>query len=208
MPGRPLNVGPLCGGGRRLIAILANTITADMGMIPGLAFVGPGLGLPLSLLAAFIERPFYSAGGVRVNAIWYSLQANLVSLAVGFVLCLAFGVLMAAVGLQASDAAFFIAWPIIAVICSILIERMYIASRSPRLSWAWAAAGNILSAAICVAILFSVVWIRERYPEAARVVRPYNTPLNVLAFVGSGIVFVTSFIVPRRSRKAGDPATT
>jgi hypothetical protein len=188
--------------------MLANTITADTGLIPGFAFVGPGLGLPLSLLAAFIERPFYSAGGVRANAIWYSLQANLVSLAAGFVLCLAFGVLMAAVGLQASDAAFFIAWPIVAVFCSVLIERMYIASRSPRLSWAWTAAGNILSAGICVAILFSVVWVRARYPGAARVVRPYNTPLNVLALAGSAIVYVISFVVPRRRRKAGESATT
>jgi hypothetical protein len=38
--------------------ILANTITADMGMIPGLTFAGPAMGLPLSVLAAFIERPF------------------------------------------------------------------------------------------------------------------------------------------------------
>ena len=39
---------------RDQMRILANTITADMGMIPGLAFVGPAMGLPLSVLAAFV----------------------------------------------------------------------------------------------------------------------------------------------------------
>ena len=39
-----------------MIPVLANTITADMGLIPGFAFVGPGMGLPLSVLASFIER--------------------------------------------------------------------------------------------------------------------------------------------------------
>lgn len=67
---------------------LANTITADMGMIPGLAFVGPAMGLPLSVLAAFVERPFYTLAGVKRHTIWYSLQANLVSLGVGFLAAL------------------------------------------------------------------------------------------------------------------------
>jgi len=56
--------------------ILANTITADMGLIPGLAFVGPAMGLPLSVLAAFIERPFYTRAGVERQMIWYSLQST------------------------------------------------------------------------------------------------------------------------------------
>jgi hypothetical protein len=49
---------------------LANTITAEMGLIPGLAFVGPAMGLPLSVLAAFVERPFYSLAGVRHRTLW------------------------------------------------------------------------------------------------------------------------------------------
>ncbi len=38
--------------------LLANSIAADAGLIPGLAIFGPAMGLPLSVLAAFIERPF------------------------------------------------------------------------------------------------------------------------------------------------------
>lgn len=64
--------------------MLANTITADMGLVPGCALIGPAMGLPLSVLAAFLERPFYSAAGIKRGAIWYSLQANLISLLVGY----------------------------------------------------------------------------------------------------------------------------
>ena len=40
-----------------------------MGLIPALAFVGPAMGLPLSVLAAFIERPFYTRAGVERQTI-------------------------------------------------------------------------------------------------------------------------------------------
>jgi hypothetical protein len=65
-----------------MTVILANVITSDMGLIPGLAIAGPALGLPLSVLASFLERPFVSLAGVRRHAIWYSLQANCISLLV------------------------------------------------------------------------------------------------------------------------------
>jgi hypothetical protein len=58
------------------MSILANTITADMGMISGLAFVGPAMGLPLSVLASFVERPFYALAGVKHHTIWYSLRSS------------------------------------------------------------------------------------------------------------------------------------
>jgi len=80
----------------RMTPILANTITADMGLIPGLALAGPALGLPLSVFAAFLERPFISLAGVCSDAIWYSLQANFVSLLIGYVGLIAAAVMMTA----------------------------------------------------------------------------------------------------------------
>ena len=180
--------------------VLANTITADMGLIPGLAFVGPAMGLPLSVLAAFIERPFYSRGGVPAHAIWYSLQANLVSLLAGFVLLLVFGCLASAVGLGASDTAFFLAWPLLAVCLSSVIERAYIARRlgSRGVSWAWAAAGNVLSAAVCVGMLVAIGWLRTNRPGLRLLVQPYALAMNILALVGSCAVFAFAFFVTRR----------
>ena len=190
--------------------ILANSLTADMGLIPGLAFVGPAMGLPLSVLAAFVERPFYSLAGVRRPTIWYSLQANLVSLGVGFVATM--------IQIIVTDAmkryyALFEEWPFIAVCISILVERWYlqIRLRPDRVKWGWTALGNILSAALCVGILFLVVYLRAEFPGLRRALAPYVVPLWCVAFMGSAVLFVASFILPRRKttpdvRVVGEPA--
>jgi hypothetical protein len=177
--------------------ILANTITADMGMIPGMAFVGPAMGLPLSVLAAFVERPFYSLAGVRRHAIWYSLQANLVSLGVGFVATLTATFVTDAAG---NYSAIFEVWPFFAVCVSIAVERWYLQRRARPdiVKWGWTALGNILSAALCVGILYLVVYLRVALPELRYALRPYAWPLHVFAFVGSAILFAFAFMRPGR----------
>lgn len=176
---------------------LANTITADMGLIPGLAFVGPAIGLPLSVMAAFVERPFYTLAGLRDRTIWYSLQANLVSLAAGF-----FGTLIAA---GITDAmreyyALFEVWPFLAVCVSVLVERTYLQRRTrpTRVAWSWTAVGNILSAALCVGILFLIVELRAAFPHLRRDLAPYTAVLQGFALVGSAGLFVTSFLMTRK----------
>jgi hypothetical protein len=190
--------------------ILANTITADMGMIPGLAFVGPAMGLPLSVLAAFVERPFYSLASVNRHTIWYSLQANLVSLGVGFVATL---IAAAVTDSMRQYNALFEVWPFLAVCVSIVVERWYLQSRAHPdvVKWGWAALGNILSAALCVGVLFLVVDLRGAFPELRQTLRPYAGPLQIFAFVGSTALFVASFIRPRKKETApavvvGEPA--
>ncbi len=181
--------------------LLANVITADMGLLPGLAFVGPALGLPLSVLAAVVERPFYSRGGVGgQKAIWYSLQANLISLVVGFVLLLVFGLLASAVGLGASDATFFLVWPIVAIGLSSVIERAHLVRRSgePDISWPWVIAGNVVSAAACFTLLFPIQWVREHHAHWANMLRPHAPALQVGAGIASLIVFGFAFHAGRR----------
>ena len=183
--------------------VLANTITADMGMIPGMAFAGPAMGLPLSVLAAFLERPFYSLAGVKRDAIWYSLQANLVSLGVGFG-----ATLLAALVTDSMRQyrAMFEVWPFLAVCVSIVVERLYLRRRiRPGASgWGWSALGNILSAAACVGILYSVLYLRSSAPGLRQTLAPYAGSLQALALVGSGALFVVSFIRPRRTGGACD----
>jgi hypothetical protein len=190
--------------------ILANTITADMGMIPGLAFVGPAMGLPLSVLAAFVERPFYSLAGVRRHTIWYALQANLVSLGVGFVATLTAA---AVTGSLRQYYALFEVWPFLAVCVSIVAERWYlqIRARPAVVTWGWTALGNILSAALCVGVLFLVIYLRAVFPAMRQTLHPYAGPLQVVAFVGSATLFVVSFLRPRASTRGetavvGEPA--
>ncbi len=81
---------------------LADTITADMGFLPGMELIGPAFGWP-----------FYFAAGVREKTIWYSLQANCVSLFLGYVCAVpAIGILDAIF----RDAGVFLLWPVCAVV--------------------------------------------------------------------------------------------
>jgi hypothetical protein len=182
--------------------IVANTITADMGMIPGFAFVGPGMGLPLSVLAAFVERPFYSRAGVNRHTIWYSLQANLVSLLVGF------AAMLLAVLLSNANPASLTAWPLLAVCVSIVIERWYLQRRvrPVRVSWGWTAVGNVVSAALCVGVALLVADLRSHFPGLRGVLHSYVMPLEVFAFVGSAALFVVAFLQPRKRSVAKDVA--
>ncbi len=196
-----------------MILVLANTITADMGLIPGLAFVGPGMGLPLSVLASFIERPFYSRAGVGSHTIWYSLQANLVSLFVGFFALIVCGFLGSAVftSVASSDMALVLLWPFVAVAVSTVVERGYIGSRlrTGGLGWGWSAAGNVVSAASCVVLLFCVAGLRDGCPQLVAFLRPAVWPLWWASFGGSAVLFVVSFVATRRPRvRRGSPATT
>jgi len=180
--------------------VLANTITADMGMIPGLGFLGPAMGLPLSVLAAVVERPFYTLAGVRRNTIWYSLQANLVSLGVGFV-----GTLVAA---PMGDAMYTV-WPFLAVAVSIVVERNYLQRRvSPNVViWEWTILGNMLSAALCVAILYFIVYLRNAYPAWDHRMRPYAPTIQVITFFGCAAAFAYSFLWPK-AKATADPSSS
>jgi hypothetical protein len=184
-----------------MIAILANTITADMGLIPGLAMVGPAMGLPLSVLAAFLERPFVSLSGLRGrrDAIWFSLQANFVSLLVGYGGLLAAAIIDDAFNLWGPNDPLFTVCQFVAVAISIFVERTYIAGRlrDVRIGWGWMILGNILSAAACISLLMLVGYVRQWAPELRRAVTPYHNVLQALAGLGSLALFAVAFMRTR-----------
>ena len=130
-------------------ALFGNVIGAEVGMIPGFAFVGPLFGLPVSVLAAFIERPFVSRAGVGREAIWRSLQANLVSLVVGYVLVFLLLPLAMSFGPAAMLA------PVAAIAASSFIEFKYLQHQTPLRvdGWFLIAAGNVASGIVCVFIM-------------------------------------------------------
>jgi hypothetical protein len=185
----------------RMTPILANTITADMGLIPGLALAGPALGLPLSVFAAFLERPFISLAGVRSDAIWYSLQANFVSLLIGYVGLIAAAVIDDALRLWGPNDPVFTVWPFVAVAISVVTERYYLVARTrtQRVRWGWIIVANVLSAAACIGLLVLVIFIRSEFPTLRRAVTPYHGALQLLAGVGSGAIFLTAFVTPKKS---------
>jgi hypothetical protein len=184
-----------------MMLILANTITADMGLIPGMAFVGPAMGLPLSVFASFLERPFVSLAGVRRNAIWYSLQANFCSLLVGYVGMFAAAIIDDALRLWGPNDPLFTVWPFIAVGISVLVEHFYLSARAGagRVRWGWILLANVLSAAACIGLLALIIYLRGEYPALRRAVTPYHGLLPLLAGVGSAALFVAAFFIPKKS---------
>lgn len=173
--------------------LLANSIAAEAALLPGLAITGPAFGLPLSVLAGFLERPFVSRAGIPTHALWYSLQANLASLLVGYVCTLVvIPILLDPVGAL-------LVWPIVALAISIFVEGGYLYLCNPtgfQKPW-WIVAGNVFTAAVCVGIMFFVAWAREQYMDESRSLAPYEQGLSIFAGVASICVFLWSFVAAR-----------
>lgn len=178
--------------------LFANSIAADAGLIPGLAIFGPALGLPLSVLAAFLERPFFSRAGVTQHTIWYSLQANFVSLLVGYVATLcALPLLMSPLALVLG-----VFWPFIAIAISVCTERLYMKAvgTSNRVTWGMVTLGNIFSAFASIAILALVVVLRQQYPQVRGALQEYQPAMNIAVALASFGLFVVSFVATSKSR--------
>jgi hypothetical protein len=185
-------------------ALLANSIAADAGLIPGLAIFGPAMGLPLSVLAAFIERPFVTRSGFERNAIWFSLQANFVSLLIGYfatmvVIPLVMSPSVDLVGLV---------WPFLAVGISIATERLYLTMRLRHgvVPWAPITWGNIISALTCIAVMVIAATLRDAAPQLSADLREHETAMNVSVAVASLLLLVGSFAA--RAPQHGPQLTT
>lgn len=172
--------------------LLANAIAADAGLIPGLAIFGPAMGLPVSVLAAFIERPFVTRAGFGKSAIWFSLQANFVSLLVGYA-----ATLVVIPFVMSPNIWIGLVWPFLAVGISIVTERQYLnAQLSPtRVRWLPIAVANVFSAASCIAVLIVAANLRSMNRHWAIELKPYEVPLTVIAATASLALLVGSFFV-------------
>ena len=194
----PLNSGRYAAypaEGTRMITpcpILANAITADMGFLPGLALVGPAFGLPLSVLAAMLERPFYARAGVARWAIWYSLQANFASLLAGCLLLPAAMIALSAVGPL---------WMPVSVFLSIVIERKYLKWRAGGFDggWKWVGWANVFSALALVGVLLLTTPFATDQTKLA--LFPYQKNLTYFGIAASLAAFAASFIVPAMGRR-------
>jgi hypothetical protein len=178
-----------------LLPTLADVITADMGFLPGFALFGPAFGLPLSVLAAVLERPFYTRAGITKWTIWFSLQANLISLLAGYLMLpIALGAVYSSVGLL---------WLPIAIVLSTVIERSYLnwLTGGPGLDrgWYWTSWANIASALAIVGVLMFAMCFNT--PEIRQWLRPHRTTLEIAGISISVLVFLTAFVVPVIGRR-------
>jgi hypothetical protein len=165
-------------------AALANAISPVL-YVPGLVLISPLVGLPATLAAAVLERPFVSLAGIQRHAIARSIRANLLSWLVG----LPFSFF--AVASPGEGALLFFA--ILAVLISIAIEGGYylrvLERQGAVLRFRWVVAANVLSSALLIGLSFAPGILRSRYPRLEFVVEPHQPTLYwILAAISVALV--------------------
>ncbi len=160
---------------------------APLVFAPGFVPLGMLLALPATLLAAVIERPFYTRTGIGAHAIWYSMQANFVSLVAGIFLL---PVTLATMPLGS----------VLAVAISVIIEWWYLAWQCPRrcTSWGWMIGANVISSIVLLVLPgISFTLADDRSPL---ILRPTGTPFDWPHWATGGVcllAFIFSFLAPR-----------
>lgn len=171
---------------------LANFVSVVVCFVPGFQTLSLWYALPLSVLAAALERPFVTRAGVSRHAFCASLQANAVSTLIGFLFVLA--------AHAAVHSSYGLLWILFAVSVSITAEGFYYLvmaiPRGGELKWRWIIAGNLFSS---VAILFVpalVPLVNAWNPELRWEVEPYEDLLPIWGAIGSSVLFVLGFLLP------------
>ncbi len=155
---------------------MANGMSPIAGFWPGMFLLSPLLGIPATLLAAFLERPFVTAAGVRRYALALSIRANLLSWAVGAVIVF---VLFAMDSYGVLGIYFFASVPL-----SIWIEGSYLrraaAQRGDTADWGMIVLANIVSGTALMVIGAFAISLGENDPLLGWRLRPYQVPLMVI----------------------------
>ena len=154
--------------------------------------------LALTVVAAVVERPFYSAGGIRQHAIWYSIRANVVSA----VICVLF-VYPALVIVRGFDPEPH--WLAFIVLVSTLIERRELrAYTQVRLSFGRVLIANVASGAVW--LLFGVLLNAADKPHLRVTVQPYQATFSLILAVGCMLAVVAAFVIPFVARRRNTPS--
>jgi hypothetical protein len=174
----------------------ANTIAPSAGFFPGFLPLALWMALPASVLAAFLERPFVARYGVAHDCLWYSLQANLVSLAVGY-LTMPFA-LIAVYSIPPL-------WSVVAVSISIYCEGIYYQIFAPRRpgQWKrrWIVWGNIWSSLALLSIPVIAEALKKARPSLVWYVEPHHDTLLWGSVAASIVLFVAAWVVPAVKRR-------
>jgi hypothetical protein len=175
--------------------VLANVLAPTAYFWPGMIPMTVGLALPASVLAAFVERPFVSRAGIRQYAIWYSLQANFVSLAIGYItMPIGIWVLYMAGPL----------WSVIAIALSVVSEGWYYRWRALHgvpLRWGYLICGNLLSSVVLVVLPYIAIEINQARPMLIWEYESYFDSLLRWTLLGSLVMFALAFIAPTLLRR-------
>ena len=170
----------------------ANTISPYVWFWPGIVSIALPYALPASLLAALIERPFLTAGGISERALLVSLRANFLSTLVGLLLIPIGWPALYALGPL---------WCVIALGISCGVELSYIRRFVAPFSWGRMIAANVVSSVVLMILPPIALTLKQHEPTWAWSVAPYERSLMVWSSVVSLGVFLVSFACPMRDRK-------
>jgi hypothetical protein len=166
----------------------ANSLSPYVYFWPGVIWTAIEYAFPASILAAFIERPFYTRSGITGSTLWYSLQANFVSTIVG--------ILLIPIGYPALYTLGPL-WSVVAFGISCLVEFAYLSWKTGEPpSIRWFVAGNATSALVLVLIPPVAIHLRETYYDATSTLDPYSASMMWSATIGSLVLFLASFLIP------------
>lgn len=185
------------------VALFADSSAPVAFFLRGFHFFTLACALQGTVLAAVLERPFVSKAGITEHAIWYSLQANLVSGLIGLVCA---PVAITAV-LEVP-----LLWPftaIVAVIISTYSEgtyyRWFALEQGQSLQWGWIAFANFFSSFVLfmfAPLLADFVYFHpNRYNRWVSTVEPFQAQILWSSLTACVAALVWSFVVTTRAQR-------
>ena len=166
----------------------ANSLSPYVYFWPGIISITLVYAFPASLLAAFIERPFLTAAGIKRRPLVLSLRANFLSTIAG--------ILLIPIGYPALYTIGPL-WCIAAFGVSCAVEIFYLRRFSHQsFTWGWAAGGNALSSAALMILPPIAIAIRQNNYQLAWSLEPHQAWMAWSALGVSVALFLASFTWP------------
>jgi len=163
----------------------ANSLSPYIYFWPGVISISFVYAFPASLLAAFLERPFLTAAGIRRSALVFSLRANFLSTVVG--------ILLVPIG---QPALFTIGplWSVVAFGVSCVVEIFYLRRYSgQRFTWGRVIGGNAVSSVVLMVLPPIGLIIGQAYMKWGWSFESHEGWLTWSAMAASVAVFLASF---------------
>lgn len=166
----------------------ANSLSPYVYFWPGIISITLVYAFPASLLAAFIERPFLTAAGIKRYPLVLSLRANFVSTIVG--------ILLIPIGYPALYTIGPL-WCLAAFGISCIVEISYFRRFSHQsFTSGWAVGGNAVSSAVLMTLPPIAITITHDYYRLAWSLEPHQTWMTLSALGVSVALFLASFAMP------------
>lgn len=163
----------------------ANMMSPYLYFYPGAISASIGFAFPASVLAAFLERPFLTAAGVKQRTLVFSMRANFLSTIAG--------ILVIPIGFPVFYAIGPI-WSVMAVGGSCFVEISYLRQFSRQsCTLGWAIAGNVVSSVVLITMPYIAVEIRDNHRHLARDIILQGEWIGWSALGVSVALFLASF---------------